>query len=355
MRTAAASLMAMATMATSVSAHAWMHGVWVNGVDQGDGRKEYIRTPENNSPVKDLASPNLACNVNGGKAVPSFVSAAAGDKLSFEWFHDNRNDDIIDKSHKGPVITYIAPYTTGDGTGAIWTKIAEDGYDGTSWAVDKLIANKGLADFTLPESLAAGQYLIRQEIIAHHESDASFAANPARGAQFYPSCVQVEVTGGGSAVPDQAFDFNTGYTYADPGIVGVNLYAPITSYKIPGPEVWTGSGSGSAPAPKPTTSAAAPAAPTTSAAAAPVATTPAAGAPSPVFSSVPSAPTTTLATVIAPAPTASSAAPAAPSATAPATPPSTCRRRRSLKAKRAKLAAAKRSAEKVRRVGRAQF
>lgn len=349
--------MAMATMATSVSAHAWMHGVWVNGVDQGDGRKEYIRTPENNSPVKDLASPNLACNVNGGKAVPSFVAAAAGDKLSFEWFHDNRNDDIIDKSHKGPVITYIAPYTTGDGTGAIWTKIAEDGYDGTSWAVDKLIANKGLADFTLPASLAAGQYLIRQEIIAHHESDASFAANPARGAQFYPSCVQVEVSGGGSAVPDQAFDFNKGYTYTDAGIVGVNLYAPITSYKIPGPKVWTGSGSGSAPAPapKPTTSAAAPAAPTTSAAAAPVATTPAAGAPSPVFSSVPSAPTTTLATVIAPAPTASSAAPAAPSATAPATPPSTCRRRRSLKAKRAKLAAAKRSAEKVRRVGRAQF
>jgi cellulase len=326
-----------------------MHGVWVNGVDQGDGRKEYIRTPENNSPVKDLSSPALACNVNGGKEVPEFVKAAAGDKLSFEWFHDNRNDDIIDGSHKGPVITYIAEYTSGDGTGAIWTKIAEDGFDGTQWAVDKLKANKGLADFTLPASLAAGQYLIRQEIIAHHESEVAFNVNPARGAQFYPSCVQVEVSGSGTAVPDQAFDFNTGYTYADKGIVGVNLYGAISSYEIPGPEVWTGAGSGAAPAPKPTTSAAAPAAPTTTAAAAPVATTPAAGgeAPTPIFSSVPSAPTTTLATVIAPAPTASSAAPAVPTASAPATPPSQCRRRRSLKAKRAKLAAAKKAARRA--------
>ena len=232
--------------ATGVSAHSHMYSVWVNGVDQGDGRNVYIRSPPNNSPVKDLASTALACNVNGGKAGSSFVQASAGDTLTFEWYHDNRGDDIIDGSHKGPVITYIAPYTEGNGAESIWTKIAEDGYDSASklWAVDRLISNKGKQDFVLPAGLAAGKYLIRQEIIAHHESDVAYNVNPARGAQFYPSCVQFEVKGSGSAVPDQKFNFNTGYTYSDPGIV-FNLYQAFTEYKIPGPAVWTGASSGS--------------------------------------------------------------------------------------------------------------
>ncbi len=252
-----AATLVLAALASGVSAHSHMYGVWVNGVDQGDGRNVYIRSPPNNSPVKDLASTDLVCNVNGGKAVGSFVKAAAGDKLTFEWYHDSRGDDIIAQSHKGPVITYIAPYTETNGAESIWTKIAEDGYDSATklWAVDKLIANKGKQDFVLPAGLAAGRYLIRQEIIAHHESDVAYNVNPARGAQFYPSCVQFEVTGAGSAVPDQDFNFNTGYTYADPGIV-FNLYQAFTEYKIPGPAVWTGasSGSGSAPSSTPSSS-----------------------------------------------------------------------------------------------------
>ncbi|KAJ4315184.1 hypothetical protein N0V84_008518, partial [Fusarium piperis] len=277
MRFSVASALAMAS---TVSGHALMYGVSVNGEDQGDGQNVYIRTPPNNSPVKDLSSPAIVCNVNGGKAAPKFVSAAAGDTLTFEWYHNTRGDDIIDKSHQGPVITYIAPYTETDGTGAIWTKIQEDGFDGSKWAVDKLIANKGKIDFDLPSSLKAGKYLIRQEIIAHHESDATFDQNPARGAQFYPSCVQVEVTGSGSAVPDEGFDFNTGYKYSDKGI-HFNLYGSYTTYEIPGPAVWSGassgsgSGSGSSPsAPAATAPAATTAAPV---ATAPAATQPAAG------------------------------------------------------------------------------
>lgn len=231
-------------MASTVAAHAQVYGVWVNGEDQGDGRSKYIRSPDSNSPVKDLTSPDIVCNVNGATAVADFVSAAAGDKLTFEWYHDNRGDDIIASSHKGPVITYIAEYTETDGASAIWTKIAEDGYDGSEWAVDKLIAAGGKADFTIPSTLAAGKYLIRQEIIALHESDTAYNENSARGAQFYPSCAQFEITGSGSAVPDEAFDFNTGYTYSDPGIV-FNLYGSFTSYEIPGPAVWDGSSSGS--------------------------------------------------------------------------------------------------------------
>jgi cellulase len=330
MRSTTASILAMAT---AVSAHTRMCNVWVNGADQGDGMDSYIRTPPNNSPVKDLTSPDLVCNVGGDSARADFVSAAAGDVLSFEWFHDNRGDDIIDGSHEGPIITYIAEFTEGAATGAIWTKIAEDGYDGSEWAVDKLKANGGLYDFTIPDALKAGKYLIRQEIIAHHESDAAFDKNPVRGAQFYPSCVQVEITSGGSAVPDQDFDFNTGYTYADPGIV-FNLYGAYTSYSIPGPEVWSGEG-GSSPAPEdpeepetpaPTTTAV----PSTTAAPAPTSTS---GAANP-----PASPTATLITITtsgAPAPT---GAPT-PTETPDVPPPAECparRRKRSSKNKRSK-------------------
>lgn len=355
MRFTAASALAMAS---TVSGHALMYGVWVNGVDQGDGQNLYIRSPPNNGPVKDLASPDIVCGPNGGNPAPSFVEAAAGDTLSFEWYHNTRDDDIIDGSHLGPIITYIAEYTDGDGTGPIWTKIAEDGWDGTQWAVDKIRANNGLQDFALPADLAAGQYLIRQEIIAHHESEVSFEENPARGAQFYPSCVQVEVTSGGSSVPDQGFDFNTGYTYDDPGIV-FNVYSfDGGEYQIPGPEVWDGGNSTPAPeepaVPEVPEVSEVPEVPSSTAPVDGPEPTPAPGeggddegAPAPIFSSV--LPSTTFATV--------TTAPVEEPTLGPA-PPVECgrrrRRRSSTKSKKAKKA--KRGAEKVlRRVGRAQF
>lgn len=98
-------------------------------------------------------------------------------------------------------MVYIAP-TASNGEGDVWVKLAEDGYDGSSWAVEKLIANKGKHDVTLPSTLADGEYLIRGEIIALHEADVAFSANSARGAQFYMECVQISVSGGGATVSD---------------------------------------------------------------------------------------------------------------------------------------------------------
>ncbi|KAK1728222.1 family 61 glycosyl hydrolase, partial [Colletotrichum acutatum] len=255
---------ALATLIGYSAAHTLTIDVWVNGEDQGDGRStgtgttKYIRSPDNNNPVKDITSDAIVCNVNGAKAQTGFVKAAAGDEFKFEWYHNSRGDDIIDLSHKGPISTWIAPYTEGSGAEAIWTKIQESTYEGGKWAVETLVANKGMSpSVTIPSTLKAGKYLVRQEIIAHHESDTTYDVNPARGAQFYPACAQFEITGTGSDVPPQNFDFTTGYKYTDAGI-HFNLYsADASTYKAPGPEVWTGgSGSGSAPA----SSAAAPAA-----------------------------------------------------------------------------------------------
>ncbi len=71
-----------------------------------------------------------------------------------------------------------------------WTKIAEDGYDGKSWAVEKLIKGSytgkaGQHKFTLPK-VAPGEYIIRPEIIALHEGDR------VGGAQFYQEVCSTE-------------------------------------------------------------------------------------------------------------------------------------------------------------------
>lgn len=95
-------------------------------------------------------------------------------------------------------MVYIAP-TSSNGAGDVWVKLAEDGYDAGTWAVDTLIANKGKHSVTLPD-LASGDYLLRAEIIALHEADVAYSANPARGAQFYMECVQISVGAGGSVV-----------------------------------------------------------------------------------------------------------------------------------------------------------
>jgi cellulase len=99
---------------------------FATGVDQGDGRNAYIRSPPNNSPVKDLTSSAVACNVNN-VAVPKTLEISAGDVITFEWAHDNRGDDIIAESHKGPVQVYVAP-TSSNGEGAVWVKIFSEAY-----------------------------------------------------------------------------------------------------------------------------------------------------------------------------------------------------------------------------------
>jgi hypothetical protein len=126
------------------------------------------------------------------------ISSPRYDALSPAHLHKTRLTKPK-QSHLGPVLVYIAP-TASNGTGNVWVKLAESGYENGTWAVQTLIANKGVHSFTLPSVLAPGSYLIRPEIIALHEADASYAVNPARGAQLYMECIQLNVTGTGATV-----------------------------------------------------------------------------------------------------------------------------------------------------------
>lgn len=126
--------------------------------------------------------------------------------LSVQWHHDfdTDADDIIDGTHKGPIDTYIAPEGLGDGP--VWVKIAETGYDATKkmWAVDMLKAQKGRWDIVIPPTLAPGDYLIRQEVVALHQASVPWngmtGSSTAQGVQLYMGCVQITVATGGTTV-----------------------------------------------------------------------------------------------------------------------------------------------------------
>jgi hypothetical protein len=100
------------------------------------------------------------------------------------------------------------------------------------WAVTPLITtpNSGV-NYTIPACLKPGYYLVRHEIIALH------SAYSEGGAQFYPGCHQLQVSGEGTKVPAKGLvSFPGSYGSKDEGIV-YSIYngAP---YKIPGPEVF---------------------------------------------------------------------------------------------------------------------
>lgn len=89
-------------------------------------------------------------------------------------------------------------------------------------------------NFTIPESLPNGDYLLRVEHIAIH------GASSKGGAQFYLSCGQVRVTGGGNGDPSPLVAFPGAYSPSDPGIL-IDIYWPVPkNYTPPGPPVWRG-------------------------------------------------------------------------------------------------------------------
>lgn len=82
----------------------------------------------------------------------------------------------------------------------------------------------------IPASLPSGDYLLRIEQIALH--------NPGSPPQFYISCAQITVTGGGTANPAK-FAIPGHIKATDPGIT-VNIYNNFKSYTFPGPALFSG-------------------------------------------------------------------------------------------------------------------
>ncbi|KAJ2083761.1 hypothetical protein H4R24_000532 [Coemansia sp. RSA 988] len=237
-----------ASMASMANAHTYLSKLTLDGVQESEGKCIRPYPSNRDFPVKDPSSTDLTCGTGGVSTTASETCPVeAGSTITVEWHHDNdsASDDIIDGTHLGPCLVYMAPLES-NGSGNVWFKIFEDGYDASTstWCVDKIRSSGGKLDVTLPSDIKAGDYLLRTEVIALHESDTDYSVNPDRGAQYYPNCAQLSVTGGGSAEPEGSAIPGI-YKTDSPGIL-FNLYNSFTSYPIPGPDVYV-SGSGNNP------------------------------------------------------------------------------------------------------------
>lgn len=198
-----------------------------------------------------LQSNDMTCGLLPEAANPANRKCPVmpGSQISLEWHYEKPGSSdsfIIDPSHKGPCMIYMAKSETG--SGPVWFKIWEDGYSNGQWCVDRLRANRGKISATIPRNLAPGNYLIRGEIIALH---GAYALN---GAQPYVGCVEVTVGGSGTASPspNSLVSFPGAYSNNDPGIY-LSIYQGIRNYVIPGPAVYSGSSSTPVPPNTPTT------------------------------------------------------------------------------------------------------
>ncbi|KAK6225843.1 glycosyl hydrolase family 61 [Colletotrichum tabaci] len=226
--------------ATAVSAHGYVQSVTAGGEtintfypQPGPGEAPAPDTPgwrtvdlENLDYVAigAVGDADIICHKSATPAKLS-IKVAAGDKLTLAW-------SSWPISHRGPIIDYLAK-CAGDCSNATkadlkFFKIAEKGLTGGSWATDELAGNGDKWDVTIPSDIAPGSYVLREDIIALHSRD---------GAQFHPQCINLEVSGTGSASPEGVAGTSL-YTAQDEGLL-FDVWSDATSYPIPGPALYS--------------------------------------------------------------------------------------------------------------------
>lgn len=159
---------------------------------------------------------------------------AAGDKINLQW-------TTWPDTHHGPVIDYLAncgdSCETVDKTTLKFFKIDGVGLvDDTTlpgtWGDDQLIVNSNSWMVEIPPTLAPGNYVLRHELIALH------SAGSEDGAQNYPQCFNLQITGSGSDKPSGVLGTDL-YKATDAGIL-VNIYNSLSTYVVPGPTLYSG-------------------------------------------------------------------------------------------------------------------
>ncbi|KAJ8117295.1 hypothetical protein OPT61_g1474 [Boeremia exigua] len=240
-------LSAVAVLLDTASAHGFVKDVSSNGAWAKGSDPVWFYYPANTRPQTagwdslnqdngfvepaSLGSTDINCH-KSATAGRLYATVAAGAPFTFYW-------NTWPESHKGPIINYIAP-CNGDCTtltpGALrWSKISQAALVNPStatWVTDNLISSNFTSTTTIPRNLKAGNYVIRHEIIALH------GAGSDNGAQLYPQCINLKVTGSGTVAPTGGVAGTSLYKRTDAGIL-FNLYNSPQSYPFPGPALWT--------------------------------------------------------------------------------------------------------------------
>ncbi|KAG7285006.1 hypothetical protein NEMBOFW57_009624 [Staphylotrichum longicolle] len=179
----------------ALAASAQAHSIFQQGHLVG------LRAPTQPNTVYNVNDAQLACGIYGTQS-NQVINVRAGDRIGAWWGHvisgaqwSNDPDNPIAASHKGPISTYMAKVdnaATASANGLRWFKIHEDSFNPSTgkWGVDNMIGG-GWSYANIPQCLAPGQYLLRQELLALHSAYGNM------GAQFYQSCAQLNVAGWG--------------------------------------------------------------------------------------------------------------------------------------------------------------
>ncbi|KAM0324799.1 hypothetical protein ACHAQA_007765 [Verticillium albo-atrum] len=249
-------IFATIALAAQASAHGILGEIVTDGVRHAAFQTDYIYRKQNGNPTPDLIAwstesldrgyiepdnmdtLDINCHVN---AEPGALTAqvAAGGKVDFFWPEWPHN--------VSPVLTYIASCggdcSSVDKSALKWIKIDEAGYDG-QWAAEKLIANNFTWTTSVPSTLAPGNYVFRNEIINLHSGAEQ------NGAQLYPQCVNIEITGTGTDTPEGVPGVEL-YKADDAGILFDPYLKGMSFYPIPGPALYVAGNSTLVPAPAP--------------------------------------------------------------------------------------------------------
>ncbi|KAL6230994.1 glycosyl hydrolase family 61-domain-containing protein [Aspergillus navahoensis] len=241
-------LVSFASFLAAVNAHGYVQNIVVNGVYYSGweiNTYPYMtdppvvaawQIPNSNGPVdvsNGYTTEDIICNLNATNAA-GYVEVAAGDKINLQW-------SAWPDTHHGPVISYLADCgddcTTVDKTSLEFFKIdavglVDDSSVPGTWGDDELIKNNNSWMVEIPSSIAPGNYVLRHEIIALH------SAGTEGGAQNYPQCFNLKVTGSGTDSPAGTLGTEL-YILDDPGIL-VNIYSSLSTYVIPGPTLYSG-------------------------------------------------------------------------------------------------------------------
>ncbi|KAI9373402.1 glycosyl hydrolase family 61-domain-containing protein [Aspergillus egyptiacus] len=241
------SILSLLSTAALTAAHGHVSNLVINGVYY----RGFWQGQDPYSPNPPLAVGWSTPNLSNGFVTPNEVNTdaiichtdatnarahatvAAGDRIYIQWV-----PEPWPASHKGPVIDYLAycgeSCATVNKNDLEFFKISEVGLvDGSSppgyWGDDQLIENGNGWLVEIPAEIAPGNYVLRHEMIALH------GAGSPNGAQFYPQCFNLVITGNGSVRPSGVKGTQL-YSASHPGVL-INIYQPLSSYDVPGPDV----------------------------------------------------------------------------------------------------------------------
>ncbi|KAF3286169.1 hypothetical protein TWF970_009718 [Orbilia oligospora] len=245
MKSTLAGLATLISFVTSVSAHGFVTEVLINGksypgFDPYNGNyADGITQPWASQQGANADGPailrfenSLLCQ-NGAKPARQTAAAPAGSKITFHW-------NQWPEAHKGPILTYLAECggdcSAVDNLQLKWFKIEEAGLldaGQNTWATDLMMKQGDAWNIQLPKNIKSGNYIMRHEMISLEST------NSADGVQFYPTCFNLEITGGTGQSNPQGVSLLQAYQRGASGLnVGTKRGDPaVYSYNLPGPSI----------------------------------------------------------------------------------------------------------------------